>query len=263
MIGILLCQKLVSPNHPFPSSGDLPPRSIPLSMTVVGCPINFQLTAAIGDITPIVRFGGHITGGPVIRRQMRINNPSPFPIRIDWETFNVRPRDDQLLDMVVVMGQAFPLRDENGEEIVPEGGRARTGGGGFQAVSSGKTRKSAMTNRRSDAGSQFLPDVIEEDDDVVGGAVGGSGGADSPADERMGGMSGAWSRGASANPQQRRISGAASTPAGKRKREEDFISVVMKCHEGVRSNVPFDVYPKQLVIGGHASLFVQVRRDIL
>ena len=74
-------------------------------MTVIGCPINFPLTAAIGDITPIVRFGGHVTSGPIIRRQMRINNTSPFPVRIDWETYNVRPKDDQLLDMVVVMGQ--------------------------------------------------------------------------------------------------------------------------------------------------------------
>ena len=80
--------------HPFP--GDLPAKSIPISMKVVGCPINFQLTAAIGDITPVVRFGGHIAGGPTVNRQMRINNTSPFPVRIDWETFNVRPKDDQV-----------------------------------------------------------------------------------------------------------------------------------------------------------------------
>ena len=169
--------------------------------------------------------------------------------------------------MVIVMGEAFPLRDENGEEIVPEGSSGPGRGGAF----SGKTRKSAVTNRRSDAGSQFLPDVIEEEMAVGEEAAGAGGGgaaaaaeaAESPTmDDAATAGAGGWSRGASANrSSQHRVSGS-TTPAASRKRrkeeEEDFISVVMKCHEGVRSNVPFDVHPKQLVIAGHSSLFVQV-----
>ena len=150
--------------------------------------------------------------------------------------------------MVIVMGEAFPLRDENGEEIVPEcGGGAGGRGAGNLPISSGKTRKSALTNRRSDVGSQFLPDVIEEDF--------GTGGLESP-DPVSG-----WSRGTSAaNPNHRINAGAPASAAsvGRRKREEDFVSVVMKCHEGIRSNSPFDVFPKQLLIEGHESLFVQV-----
>ena len=154
--------------------------------------------------------------------------------------------------MVIVMGQAFPLRDENGDEIVPEGGASgRRAAAGNAPISSGKTRKSALTNRKSDAGSQFLPDVIEEEF--------GTGGLESP--DPVSGFGAGWSRGTSAaNPTRNNNNAAPASAAtvGKRKREDDFVSVVMKCHEGIRSNSPFDVFPKQLVIQGHESLFVQV-----
>ena len=41
-------------------------------------------------------------------------------IRLDWELYNVEEADSKLLDLVVTFGQAFPLRDADGEEIIPQ-----------------------------------------------------------------------------------------------------------------------------------------------
>ena len=42
----------------------------------------------------------------------------PIDIRLDWETYNIVPQDDQLLDMLVFIGQALPVI-EDGQEVVP------------------------------------------------------------------------------------------------------------------------------------------------
>ena len=39
-------------------------------------------------------------------------------IRLDWETYNVVPGDDQILDMLVYVGRPLPIL-EDGKEIEP------------------------------------------------------------------------------------------------------------------------------------------------
>ncbi|KAM8967173.1 deleted in lung and esophageal cancer protein 1 [Pelodytes ibericus] len=100
---------------------DLLPKEIPLMMTVRGCPIYFQMTGPRPDRQtegPVIRFGTHISGGDTISRCLRINNPSPCDIRIDWETYNREKDSSQLVDLVVLYGDPFPLKDIDGNEIV-------------------------------------------------------------------------------------------------------------------------------------------------
>ena len=40
-------------------------------------------------------------------------------IRLDWQTFNIDYSDQQLLDFVVSYGDEFPLKDADGNEVVP------------------------------------------------------------------------------------------------------------------------------------------------
>ena len=68
----------------------------------------------------IFRFGTHVAGGEAIARHVRVNNQAPFDIRVDWEVYNMEEGDNQLLDFLVTYGQAFPLRDPHGNEIVPQ-----------------------------------------------------------------------------------------------------------------------------------------------
>ena len=42
-----------------------------------------------------------------------------FPdIRLDWESYNILPQDNQLLDMLVFVGQPLPVI-QDGQEVVP------------------------------------------------------------------------------------------------------------------------------------------------
>lgn len=54
--------------------------------------------------------------------QNRVNQISfestPADIRLDWETYNIVPQDNQLLDMLVFIGQPLPVI-EDGQEVVP------------------------------------------------------------------------------------------------------------------------------------------------
>jgi len=91
------------------------PVYIPVKMDVVGCPLNFQM---MKDQAPILRFGTHVSGAPSVQRSLRINNTSPYDIRLDWETYNIVPEDNQLLDMLVFIGQPLPVI-KDGQEVVP------------------------------------------------------------------------------------------------------------------------------------------------
>lgn len=91
------------------------PVYIPVKMDVVGCPLNFQM---MKDQAPILRFGTHVSGAPLVQRSLRINNTSPFDIRLDWESYNILPQDNQLLDMLVFVGQPLPVI-QDGQEVVP------------------------------------------------------------------------------------------------------------------------------------------------
>ncbi|XP_052802383.1 deleted in lung and esophageal cancer protein 1-like isoform X2 [Mya arenaria] len=99
--------------------GEIPEVKIPVSMTVVGCPLAFQMTSGVPDLKPMVRFGTHVAGTAPTTRAMRVKNNSPYDIRVDWEVFNVDPADSKLMDMVVSYGRPFPLKDSAGNEIVP------------------------------------------------------------------------------------------------------------------------------------------------
>ncbi|EDO45789.1 predicted protein [Nematostella vectensis] len=94
----------------------LDPVYIPIKMTVVGCPLNFQM---MKDQAPILRFGTHVSGAPSVQRSLRLNNTSPFDIRLDWGTYNIIRDDPQLLDMLVFYGQPLPLFDSKGQEQIP------------------------------------------------------------------------------------------------------------------------------------------------
>ncbi|XP_034145187.1 deleted in lung and esophageal cancer protein 1 [Esox lucius] len=101
--------------------GDLTPKLIPMQMTVRGCPIYFQMIGPQPDNQnqgPIIRFGCHVSGGDTVSRSLRLNNSSPYDIRVDWENFTVDQHDRKLLDMVVSYGDVFPLKDTDGNELV-------------------------------------------------------------------------------------------------------------------------------------------------
>ncbi|XP_071803084.1 deleted in lung and esophageal cancer protein 1-like [Asterias amurensis] len=97
---------------------DLAPVVIPIEMTVTGCPLCFSMATLKGQL-PIVRFGTHIAGLPKVLRPLKIRNNSPCDVRVDWQIFNLTENDSTLVDLLVNIGEPFPLRDENGREIVP------------------------------------------------------------------------------------------------------------------------------------------------
>ncbi|XP_060555800.1 deleted in lung and esophageal cancer protein 1-like isoform X2 [Ruditapes philippinarum] len=99
--------------------GELEETKIPVSMTVVGCPLSFQMTSGIPEMRPMVRFGTHVAGTAACNRTMRVKNNSPQDIRVDWQVYNIIEEDPKLMDMVVCFGKPFPLKDAEGNEIVP------------------------------------------------------------------------------------------------------------------------------------------------
>ncbi|XP_051267160.1 deleted in lung and esophageal cancer protein 1 [Dicentrarchus labrax] len=115
--------------------GDLDPALIPMQMTVKGCPLYFQMTGPRPDDQnqgPIIQFGTHVSGGDTVSRSLRINNPTMFDIRMDWETYNVDPNDRKLVDVVVAYGDAFPVKDADGNEVLS--GALRISDGSIQTV---------------------------------------------------------------------------------------------------------------------------------
>ena len=99
-------------------AGSLDLFTIPVMMSIVDSPILFQMVSHDRSLKPTVRFGCAVEGTKAVTRRTRILNESPLDIRIDWQMFNVSPDDEQLLDLVVVYGDPFPLKDENGKEII-------------------------------------------------------------------------------------------------------------------------------------------------
>lgn len=100
--------------------GDLEPTLIPMQMRVKGCPLYFQMTGPCADSQnegPYIRFGTHVSGGDTVSRSLRINNPTMFDIRLDWRTFNVDKKDHKLVDLVVAYGEAFPVKDIDGNVV--------------------------------------------------------------------------------------------------------------------------------------------------
>ncbi|CAL1533794.1 unnamed protein product [Lymnaea stagnalis] len=93
--------------------GDLEPGVIDMIMTVIGCPLSFQMTIGQPDQKPIARFGCHMSGGAPTTRKLKINNSSPLDIRIDWQGFGVSDDSEKLIDFITCFGRSFPRVEQN------------------------------------------------------------------------------------------------------------------------------------------------------
>ncbi|NWV74595.1 DLEC1 protein, partial [Dasyornis broadbenti] len=101
--------------------GDLQPKLIPMRMTVKGCPIFLSVTGPQPE-PPIIRFGTQVSGGSPVLRRVRLNNPTPFDIRLDWEVYNLEQQDsEKLVDLLVLFGDPFPPMDMAGKEAASSG----------------------------------------------------------------------------------------------------------------------------------------------
>ncbi|NXA88274.1 DLEC1 protein, partial [Melanocharis versteri] len=100
--------------------GDLQPKLIPMQMTVKGCPVFLQVTGPQPE-PPIIRFGTQVSGGSPVLRRVRLNNPTPFDIRLDLEVYNQEPDDEKLVDLLVLFGDPFPPMDMAGNKAESSG----------------------------------------------------------------------------------------------------------------------------------------------
>ncbi|XP_066498604.1 deleted in lung and esophageal cancer protein 1 isoform X3 [Hoplias malabaricus] len=108
-------------DHLLCKVGELDPTRIPMKISVRGCPIYFQMIGPQPDNQnqgPIIRFGSHVSGGDTVSRSLRLNNSSPYNIRMDWLTYNKETEDRKWIDLIVAYGEAFPLKDADGNEVV-------------------------------------------------------------------------------------------------------------------------------------------------
>ncbi|XP_078286073.1 deleted in lung and esophageal cancer protein 1 isoform X7 [Rhinoraja longicauda] len=99
----------------------LEPTYIPIQLSVQGVPLYFKILGPQKDNQkqgPMIRFGTHISGGDTVSRSLRMINPGPCDIRLDWETYNLESDDMQLVDLLVFYGQEFPVKDESGNDTI-------------------------------------------------------------------------------------------------------------------------------------------------
>ncbi|KAJ6659300.1 hypothetical protein lerEdw1_019171 [Lerista edwardsae] len=194
--------------------GEPEPVLIPMQMSVKGCPIFLQMTGPNHPMpTPIIRFGAHISGGDTVSRYIRLNNPTPFEIRMDWESFNQDKDDDKLIDLLVFYGPPFPIKDLDGNEIDVLWERDESD----ETVPSGTSHTSRSTPPVYRSEDRTLDRILEDDESLSDDTV----------------------------------SIPSFTP-------RKIISVVIRPHEGVPSDYPFCITPKQIVIpsGGAAAIHI-------
>uniref|UniRef100_A0A7M4E4Z3 DLEC1 cilia and flagella associated protein n=1 Tax=Crocodylus porosus TaxID=8502 RepID=A0A7M4E4Z3_CROPO len=141
-----------------------------------------QHSYRLGDLSLFSRFGTHVSGGDMVSRCIRLNNPTPFDIRMDWETYNQEPDSEKLVDLLVFYGTPFPLKDIDGNEV----------------------ESSTSTSETKDGGRSDSEDCSQ----------------------------------------------ATAT--------KKIISVIIQAHEGVPSDHPFCVTPRQIVIPGGGSTSIHV-----
>ncbi|KAL1006248.1 hypothetical protein UPYG_G00069720 [Umbra pygmaea] len=137
--------------------GDLQPHLIPIQMKVRGCPLYFQMIGPQPDNQnqgPIIRFGSHISGGDTISRSLRLINSSPYDIRLDWESFNIDPDDRKLLDVVIFYGDAFPLKDTDGNVVMGGALPSRTPPTLERSHTQSTARTSSSFRSMSDSGEE-------------------------------------------------------------------------------------------------------------
>ncbi|XP_014331725.1 deleted in lung and esophageal cancer protein 1 isoform X2 [Xiphophorus maculatus] len=108
-------------DHLICKVGDLEPMHITMQMTVKGCPLYFQMIGPQPDDQcqgPTMHFGTHLSGGDTISQPLRINNPTMFDIQVDWEIYNIDENDHTLIELVMSCGDHFPLKDDDGNELL-------------------------------------------------------------------------------------------------------------------------------------------------
>ncbi|KAG8443530.1 hypothetical protein GDO86_012075 [Hymenochirus boettgeri] len=208
--------------------GDLKAKVIPMKMTVQGCPIYFQITGPKPGIEiegPVIRFGTQLSGGDTISRCLRIHNPSPCDIRIDWETYNIKQDDSKLVDLLLLYGDLFPLKDIDGNEMVVDdsasGGCKNSPINWDKIPNSAETRSSLVSRTTCCFKDMDHPEDVEEDKE--------------------------------------------STAAKAVSNENKLISVIVRPHEGVSADYPYCITPRQMIVpaGGCSSVHVSFTPLIL
>ncbi|XP_034257522.1 deleted in lung and esophageal cancer protein 1 isoform X2 [Pantherophis guttatus] len=188
--------------------GELEPKLIPIEMSVKGCPIFLQMTGPSHPIAiPIIRFGAHISGGDTVSRYIRLNNPTPFDIRMDWESYNQDKDDDKLIDLLVFYGAPFPIKDADGNEINVL----------WESDTSSKNISFTSDSTWSPTRENPNLETLFEDDE-----------------------------------------GSSDDSLWEPLTLKPIVSVVLRPHEGVPSDYPFCITPKQIVIpaGGAAAIHI-------
>ncbi|XP_068940687.1 deleted in lung and esophageal cancer protein 1 [Petaurus breviceps papuanus] len=254
---------------------DLPPTIILVHMGVVGCPITLFRTTHLADEPPqdqVIRFGTQISGGDTISRTLRLNNSSPYDIRIDWETYNPKESEDKLVDCLVLYGTPFPLRDAAGVELeskeepksdsslVPSSDQSSVSLGSANpleavSISSPSTgppggirgrawmaiQKAVCQVPRHKVGEKHLP-VPQNEGKGMARESGGVRGEASQETEKH---------------QDRMESEEVPFPF-MAEGDPKIISLILRPHDGVLSDDPYSITPKQLVIPAAGSNFIHV-----
>ncbi|XP_043961337.1 deleted in lung and esophageal cancer protein 1 isoform X2 [Gambusia affinis] len=108
-------------DHLICKVGDLEPIHITMQMTVKGCPLHFQMIGPQPNdqcLGPTMHFGTHLSGGDTVSHPLRIINPTMFDIQVDWEIYNIDENDHKLIEFVMTYGEHFPLKDDDGNELL-------------------------------------------------------------------------------------------------------------------------------------------------
>ncbi|KAG9476528.1 hypothetical protein GDO78_003199 [Eleutherodactylus coqui] len=203
--------------------GDLSPKEIPVKMTVKGCPLYFQMTGPRPNRQtegPVIRFGTHVSGGDTISRCLRINNPSPCDIRIDWETYNRDPDSSKLLDLLMLFGDPFPLKDINGNEVVD----------------------SSLDLPESDDSSV--------DWDKIPSTCGATSSSSSRSISKLGGEQ--------TEHVYEEVADGLNGPGSEITQEDKLISVILRSHEGVASDYPYCITPRQTIVPSRGQSCIHV-----
>uniref|UniRef100_A0A8C5QKX5 DLEC1 cilia and flagella associated protein n=1 Tax=Leptobrachium leishanense TaxID=445787 RepID=A0A8C5QKX5_9ANUR len=205
--------------------GDITPREIPVKMSVTGCPVYFQMTGPRQSQGPVIRFGAHVSGGDTISRCLRLNNPSPCDIRIDWETYNKEQDTAQLVDLLLLFGEPFPLKDIDGNEIVTSRSEISE-----SLESVGNWDKIPYTPGSASQASSGIEQGLEAEEPT---------GAEEEEPVR--------------DEAEEGVQCVEESPL-----ENKLVSVILRSHEGVASDYPYCITPRQTIVPAGGSSIIHV-----
>ncbi|KAK4470786.1 hypothetical protein MN116_006308 [Schistosoma mekongi] len=125
----------VLPEFDLTLESSLPPIELPILFKVIGCPIYSLATGHFGQLSnkavmcsdmknnvtfpktalplkatrQFVRFGTILFNGSIVKRQIRLHNPSETAIRIDWQVFLDSELEDhnQLINLLCFISEPF------------------------------------------------------------------------------------------------------------------------------------------------------------